>query len=195
MQSFAPVAPLRGSYPSPVELLENVAELFGAVHSIDRDNLVAFGVTADHLDEDALQCVFTGDRSTVRTSTLATTTERGDVRFIPASSGNDDPWVAEIETQDGVLEGTMSVWALFPIVQGNMLSVLVKVDGVVVARTPIPRTNFPGFSHEVDFALPIGAGTHLVEFCFEVAITFTTALAPIDVEWGEGAYFLRNLYR
>lgn len=169
MRSFAvDLNPYLGTYTAVDEINAEAADLIAAVHGVDRDNLDGAIVTAPKLAVGAFGLITNGSRSTSQNLTVSEQSAGNVPLPIPDDTGV--PWAAEVTTGDGYLRGAVYVEITSYPNGGISLYLGVMVDGVLVARAPGMRGvydatgNQPAVTMDCDFAIPVRAGAHRIEF-------------------------------
>lgn len=190
--------PLNGGYATPNELHAEAAEMLSVLHSLDRENLAGDvelatgGVTLPKLANQAMQTVWYSFEESTNPIVLGDSFGPNDTFLF----FNEDGYslALDITTDDGVLEVVFS--GGFTSGSGGAMWIGVKVDGVLVARSPTTRAFTLGASLEVDGVAPVRSGPHRVEFVGGIAETVeslastTLTITPLHM-----FYFLRLVTR
>lgn len=182
MQSWITDTWIAGRYTTVNELTAEQLALAEAVQGLDQDNIAS--LTAAKVAVYAWANPLWEDRSVVQTSELFDDTAT--LFWIPNNAGT--PWLLDFECGDGMLEGTLSITFvtadLFVIPTASLVWVGVKLDGALVAISP-SGGGLTEDSLEVEVVVPIGAGSHRLEFVFGLNGPSSGALV---VTWNGGTF-------
>lgn len=170
------------------------AEVLGVAHAIDRDNLAATLGSAK-LAIGAMGGFYYGTREDLDAMAVPV----GTAAAIPDDDGN--PWRAEFTTKDGWIEVEVYVTLASQPIRASV-ALVVRLDGVVVARSPGTRPHSavgpPASTSEhaactlnVSWAGPVKDGAHLVEFL----LTRSSATAATAAYVEHGAWFVSEVLR
>jgi hypothetical protein len=180
-----------GTILAPHEIIQEVREFVGALHSIAEDNLDAAGLAASQFATNAFGKVFSeATRSTARSTTIPSTNEYGDQYPILDNAG--DPWVVSRTTGDGYLEGSLGITFISTVPIVLRMWVGVMVDGQLVGQSPTLSGQSFEDSLYVGWAVPVGAGVHRIEAVFGY---HDAPPIPQVIQWNEGTMIAREVLR
>jgi hypothetical protein len=193
VRSFITNLATEGDYITPHELNEEWAEIIGAVHGLDRDNVDDATLTAAKVELDAWNIIKTSARTTMRQTSHGESHSKGVIIAVPDEAGT-GTWSLSITCGDGMLELGASV-ALFksaPGASSASVSIGIRVDGTVIAWSPLDSA-FRS-SPIVDACAFVGAGTHLVEVVFTHHSSGAAGVTEV-IDWRAGLLWARGVMR
>jgi hypothetical protein len=175
------------NYVTPHELNAELAELVGAYHGIDRDNVPPGTLTAAKVALDAWNVIEVQPRATPRQTTTSDSRTTGVSAGVPDDAGT-GTWSLRITTGDGLLEvgASVAVVVASPVGAVLGLSLGIRIDGDLVAWAPEEKATVEGCPL-VDGCKFVSAGEHLVEVVFSGG-------NPIN-EWRDGLLWARGVSR
>jgi hypothetical protein len=194
MWSFTRARPGSANIITPHELTEELAESIAVMHALDGDNVPNNELAAAKAALGAWNTIEYSTRSTNRTKTLGSTHGTGIAYQMPDSAGN--PWFLSIETGDGYLEAIVSTWVEEISGPPNLIRPWfgLRVDGRLVARQPIRVACLQAVC-EVDAAVAVGAGTHIVEAVWGLDDPSTGTGWNRNVQFDAGVLWARGAHR
>ena len=206
--SFRVARPVDGEDAlTPHAINAELAEVIGAMHGLDRDNVLLAELNPVRVALDAWGGIKAGTRTTAVTTTIDARNANQQIFAIPQNDSS--PWFVDQTTGDGVLEIEMS--AEYQVALGTLLIppdtwVGITVDGALVGKSPW-MTGMPGViegeNEEIwhqgglNVAVPVAAGTHRIAFVFGIHGGYAAAGATWDVDltWNEASYWSREIRR
>lgn len=196
MRSFTTDNADVGEFITPHELNNELREVVTGIHRIDRDNFgpnelpttkIALGAWGDWFIEQIEEPVDIahqpGDNSTV-------------VYPIPHddSGGVITNWVVEFSSGDCELMVTLAAtWEDQALFDPTFMWIGAKVDGILIMQSPIQMSNTYVDHALVWMSVPVGAGTHVVEFVYgmhDAALGF-----PRTITWLDRMAVIREIAR
>lgn len=188
MRSFPAALTRDGSYITPFELNTELGEISAVGNSLDVHN---FGV--EEIDSDKLESGACGDLLIDEITSTNIQTSTNDRTLKPVLNGNDEPWLQEFESGDGLLRVATSGWlSMTP--NASLIWIGVRVDGKVVATQQLTAALSNAWRIEGDIA--VGAGVHVVDVVWQgpAASGFLLAYTN-DYEWKDRILTVREVAR
>lgn len=181
MRSFPVDAAVNGEFTTPLELDAELREITGAGHDVDNDNLAGARV--------GLTKVAAGAYGTIQLATVypggdLTVHQPGDsagqVYNIPGG-GTGNPWILAPTFADGSVEFSLGVYFRDDALTSTLLAwVGLRLDGELIAQSPIQGPQFYGSSRFVRVQRPVAAGVHLLEPVYGLHETALAAIRTIS---------------
>lgn len=196
MQSFPIARAPTSNTATGHEVNDEQRELATCIHNLDRDNFDPAELRASEVAVDAWGGVAVGYRETTRQTIVTQSTTVANIRYAIPREADTEPWVVEMTTGDGMLAIDFSVTfeCVTPaIIDSPPVAVGVVVDGVIAAWSPATTSGALIMTRDLECAVPVGAGTHRIEFVYTVY--GTTGIVSWAFDWKGGTYFLREVSR
>lgn len=166
MRSFVRARVESGEYITPHPINDELRETVGVIHSLDRDNFPPAALTSTRFETGAWGGILVEGKDEEVAIVHAAASTEGRVFQIPdtVSGGVVIPWIEEIVTGDCMLDVALSCQI------GDTVDELewffwagVRVDGVLIARSPMQTEGTYKSDAYVEFQVAVGAGPHILE--------------------------------
>lgn len=197
MRTFVRARAEPGELVTPNEINDELRDIVGAMHSLDRDNLPANLLTNARTALGAWGNIL-----------ISRSEQAVDVEFPPGPSDLDSceihvipfdldgdivvPWIEEFATGDCDLE--LSLGAQFSDIVDELTSRIwigIRLDGVLVVRSPT-QPDFTSAEHGYcTITVPVGAGTHILEAVYGRPFATTTR----SLKWENRCMAAREIAR
>lgn len=196
MRSYIASTVEDGEYATPNEINDELRELVGALHSVDRDNLegsltsakAALGAWGRMLISESEQAI------DVVHPFAPATFEGSEIHRIPfdLDAGTIVPWYIEFESGDCELEVELGAqWTDDVDDLESYVWIGIRVDGILVARSPVQQQFTRSEHGYVVWTVPVGAGVHVIE------PVYGRPFYPSDrtIKWQDRSCVIRELAR
>lgn len=190
-RSWPADAAVNSEFATPNELNAELSELAEVAHDLDNDNLAFNRITAAKTQNGAFGNLFLSLPTAVlgeQTVHLAGDSS-GIVYAMPKPNNGTGgvPWILEPTLSDCEFKMTLSAaWEDQALNQWLGLWIGIRVDGVLVAQSPLQSRGFWSSHASVRVDVPLAAGGHTIEMVYglhEVALAATRTISWLSRAW------------
>lgn len=177
MRSYVNARANSGEFITPNEINDEIREIVGTLHSIDRDNIPANVITPAKCALGAWGNLLLSTTEQVIAIVHPQSGHVGRIYGIPfdVSGGVTIPWIKQFPTGDAELEIGLSVGFTDDVDELPwFLWAGVRVDGLLAGRSPMQTEGTYRDHVYLSFSTPVGAGTHVIEPVYGISTQLRT---------------------